>query len=98
MVALSGGRKAVCRNLPAGSEHKGYDCRELVTLKSPQSEYPDILPVFYMDKRNCISVYLDGNLPQDVLFFFNTKPEALDTPRNRGRRGPPKGGIGPDYD
>lgn len=68
-----GGRlfAAFCR---PGPEHKGYDCRELLTLKCEppmgellRAEYPDIVPGFYMDKRNWISVFLDGTVPEDVL-------------------------------
>ena len=62
---------AICR---PGPEHKGYDQRELLTLKCEpmlaellRTEYPDILPGFYMDKRNWISVFLDGSVPDDVL-------------------------------
>lgn len=57
-----------------GPEHKGYDCRELLTLKCEpllgelmRAEYPDIVPGFYMDKRSWISVFLDGGVPDDVL-------------------------------
>lgn len=62
---------AVCQ---PGKEHKGYDCRELLTLKCEpaysellQKEYPDVVGGFYMDKRNWISVFLDGEIPDDVL-------------------------------
>ena len=55
-------------------KHKGYDGRELLTLKCDpllaellQKEYADIVPGFYMDKRNWISVFLDGAVPDDVL-------------------------------
>ncbi len=70
---LVGGKMfaAVCR---PGPEHKGYDGRELVTLKCEpllaealRREYPDVIPGFYMDKRNWNSVFLDGELPEDVL-------------------------------
>lgn len=57
-----------------GPEHKGYDGRELVTLKCEpllaealRQEYPDVIPGFYMDKRNWNSVFLDGEVPVDVL-------------------------------
>lgn len=62
---------AICQ---PGPEHKGYDCRELVTLKCEpllaealRAEYPDIIPGFYMDKRNWNSIFLDGDVPENVL-------------------------------
>ncbi len=70
---LIGGKlfAAICQ---PGPEHQGYDCRELLTLKCEpllaealRAEYPDIIPGFYMDKRNWISIFLDGNVPQDIL-------------------------------
>ena len=46
----------------------------MLTLKcEPQraellrAEFPDVIPGFYMDKRNWISIFLDGNVPEDVL-------------------------------
>ncbi|MEM5796272.1 MAG: MmcQ/YjbR family DNA-binding protein [Bacillota bacterium] len=72
---------ATCR---PGAEHKGYDCRELVTLKCEPlladalwAEYPDVIPGFYMDKRNWISVYLDGSLPDDVMRDLCDRSYAL---------------------
>ena len=57
-----------------GPEHKGYDGRELLTLKCEpmlaelfRAEYPDVIPGFYMDKRNWNSVFLDGAVPDEVL-------------------------------
>lgn len=57
-----------------GPEHKGYNCRQLLTLKCDpalsellRAEYPDIVPGFYMDKRHWISVFLDGAVPEEVL-------------------------------
>ena len=62
---------ATCR---PGPEHRGYDERELLTLKCEpmlaellRAEYPDILPGFYMDKRNWISIRLDGAVPQELI-------------------------------
>ena len=62
---------ATCR---PGPEHKGYDCRELLTLKCDplrsellRAEFPDIIPGFYCDRRHWISVFLDGEVPEDVL-------------------------------
>lgn len=62
---------AVCR---PGPEHKGYDERELLTLKCEpmrsellRDEYKDIIPGFYTDKRNWISIFLDGAVPEELL-------------------------------
>lgn len=72
---------AICR---PGPEHGAYNGRELVTLKCEpllaealRSEYPDIIPGFYMDKRNWNSVYLDGDVPEDVLRELCDRSYAL---------------------
>ena len=68
------GGKLFAATCQPGPEHKGYDCRELLTLKCDplrsellQAEFPDIIPGFYCDKRHWISVFLDGDVPEDVL-------------------------------
>ena len=68
------GGKLFAATCQPGPEHKGYDCRELLTLKcDPQrsellrAEFPDIIPGFYCDKRHWISIFLDGEVPEDVL-------------------------------
>ena len=70
---LVGGKMfaAVCE---PGPQYGIYGGRELLTLKCEpmlselmRKEYPDILPGFYMDKRNWISIFLDGALPDGVL-------------------------------
>lgn len=62
---------AVCQ---PGPEHAGYDCRKLISLKCDperaillRAEFADIVPGFYCDKRHWNSVFLDGNVPADVL-------------------------------
>lgn len=57
-----------------GEEHRAYAGLRLLTLKCDparaqllRAEFPAILPGFYMDKRNWISVNLDGGVPEDVL-------------------------------
>lgn len=62
---------AVCQPGPA---YKGYDCRELLSLKCEpmlaealRAEHPEIIPGFYMDKRCWNSVYLDGDLLEETL-------------------------------
>lgn len=68
------GGKLFAATCQPGPEHKGYDCRELLTLKCDplrsellRAEFPDIVPGFYCDKRHWISVFLDGEVPADVL-------------------------------
>ena len=68
------GGKLFAATCQPGPEHKGYDCRELLTLKCDplraellRAEFPDIIPGFYCDKRHWISVFLDGEVPEDVL-------------------------------
>lgn len=68
------GGKMFAATCQPGPEHKGYDCRELLLLKCEpllaealRNEYEDIIPGFYMDKRNWNSVFLDGKVPDDVL-------------------------------
>ncbi len=68
------GGKLFAATCQPGPEHKGYDCRELLTLKCDplrsellRAEFPDIIPGFYCDKRHWISVFLDGDVPEDVL-------------------------------
>lgn len=63
---------ALCR---PGLEHAAeYAGHPLLTLKCEPLEaelllgqYPDILPGFYMDKRNWISIRLDGAVPQELI-------------------------------
>ena len=68
------GGKLFAATCQPGPEHKGYDCRELISLKCEperaellRAEFPDIIPGFYLDKRNWNSVFLDGAVPEDVL-------------------------------
>lgn len=62
---------AVCT---PGAEHGVYGGHDLVNLKCPperaellRAAYPEILPGFYMDKRNWIACLLDGALPEETL-------------------------------
>lgn len=55
-------------------KHKEYGGHELVNLKCEpelaelfRAEYPEVLPGFYTDKRNWNAVFLDGDLPDDIL-------------------------------
>ena len=68
------GGKMFAATCQPGPEYKAYDCRELLTLKCEpllaealRNEYAVIIPGFYMDKRNWNSIYLDGEVSEDVL-------------------------------
>ena len=72
---------ATCR---PGAQYKGYDNRELLQLKCEpmfaellRKEYADIVPGFYMDKNNWNSIFLDGNVPDDVLRDLCDKSYSL---------------------
>ena len=78
------GGKLFAATCQPGAEHKGYDCRELLTLKCEpmlaellREEYADIIPGFYMDKRCWNSVFLDGNVPEEVLRDLCDRSYAL---------------------
>ena len=78
------GGKMFAATCQPGPEHKGYDQRELLTLKCEpalaellRAEYPDIVPGFYTDKRHWISVFLDGAVPDDVLRGLRDRSYAL---------------------
>ncbi len=68
------GGKMFAATCQPGPQYKGYDNRELLQLKCEpmlaellRNEYSDIVPGFYMDKNNWNSIFLDGNVPDDVL-------------------------------
>ena len=68
------GGKMFAATCKPGPEHRAYAGRELVSLKCDpmlseiiQKQYPDILPGFYLDKRNWVSIFLDGETPDDLL-------------------------------
>jgi predicted DNA-binding protein (MmcQ/YjbR family) len=68
------GGKMFAATCQPGPEYKGYNGRELLSLKCEpvfaeilRNEYPDVIPGFYLNKRCWNSVYLDGSLPEDVL-------------------------------
>lgn len=68
------GGKMFAATCQPGPAHPAYGGRELLTLKCEpplaealRLEYPDIIPGFYMDKRNWNSVYLDGEVPGELL-------------------------------
>ncbi len=57
-----------------GPEHSAYAQRTMVILKCDprlaegfRENYPDIVPGFYSDKRHWNSVYLDGEVPEELL-------------------------------
>ena len=68
------GGKLFAATCAPGPEHKVVGGHEILSLKcDPQlsellrSQYPDIVPGFYMDKRCWISILLDGSVPDDLL-------------------------------
>ena len=69
---------ALCK---PGLEHAAnYAGHPLLTLKCDpleaellRGQYPDILPGFYMDKRNWISIRLDGAVPQELIQLLCAK-------------------------
>jgi len=68
-----GGKMFAARCCP-GENHGIFAGREILTLKCEpalseilREKYPDIVPGFYMDKRNWISIFLDGAVPEDVI-------------------------------
>ena len=68
------GGKLFAATCQPGPQYRGYDCRELLNLKCDpglsellRAEFSDIIPGFYSDKRHWISVFLDGDVPEDVV-------------------------------
>ena len=65
---------AICTPDPKYEPHNG---RSMVLLKCDpllaeafRKEYPDVVPGFYSDKRCWNSVYLDGDVPNEVLKYM----------------------------
>lgn len=57
-----------------GEKYPAYGGRTIISLKcEPQlaelfrAQYKDVIPGFYMDKVNWNSIFLDGEVPDDVL-------------------------------
>jgi len=68
------GGKMFAATCQPGPQYKGYDNRELLQLKCEpmlaellRNEYVDVVPGFYMDKNNWNSIFLDGDVPDEVL-------------------------------
>ena len=68
------GGKLFAATCAPGPEHRVVGGHEILSVKcDPQlsellrSQYPDIVPGFYMDKRCWISILLDGSVPDDLL-------------------------------
>jgi len=68
------GQKLFAALCTPGPEYKEHAGRTMVILKcNPllaegfREQYPEVVPGFYSDKRHWNSVYLDGNIPEDVL-------------------------------
>lgn len=65
-------------------EHKAYSGHTLINLKCDplmadllKEQYADIRPAFYMDKRHWISIYLDGDVPDDLLRMLSAESHRL---------------------
>ena len=73
---------AICH---PGDDHKApYSGHDLINLKCDptasellRDTYPDIHPGFYMDKRNWIAAFLDGGLPEDLVFELSKQSYEL---------------------
>jgi len=78
------GGKMFAATCTPGPAYKGYDCRELLQLKCEpllaealRNEHKDIIPGFYMDKRNWNSIFLDGELTDELLLDLCDRSYAL---------------------
>lgn len=63
-------------------EHK--DGRKILSVKLPpadgvllREEYEDIIPGYYMNKEHWNSIYLDGEVPQDLMQKMLVKSHSL---------------------
>ena len=72
---------AVCQ---PGPEYPAYGGRKMIILKGDpmesellRKEYPDIIPGFYSDKSHWNSVYLDGEVPDELLKHLCTQSYRL---------------------
>lgn len=68
------GAKMFAATCCPGPEHREYANHPLLSLKCDpvraqalRAQYPDIHPGFYCDKRNWISIFLDGSVPEDLV-------------------------------
>lgn len=78
------GGKMFAALLHPNEKHGIYGGHDLLTLKCDPMEaeflrgqYSSILPGFYTDKRNWISIFLDGDVPKELLFSLCEKSYAL---------------------
>lgn len=78
------GGKLFAATCEPSEKHAVYGGHRLLSLKCDpqlstllQAEYPDILPGFYCDKRNWISIFLDGQVPDDVVRDLCDRSYAL---------------------
>ena len=74
VASVSTSWENVCGHLHAGPEVQTHNGRSMVILKCDpmmadifREEYPDVVPGFYCEKRCWNSVYLDGDVPDEVL-------------------------------
>lgn len=74
---------AICSPSPE-ELHGAYSGHTIINLKCDplmadllKAQYEEIRPGFYMDKRHWIAVYLDGNVPDDLLRMLCAESHRL---------------------
>lgn len=81
---MVGGKMFAAMCQPGEMHAAEYAGHPLLTLKcdpleseSLQREFADILPGFYMNKQNWVSIRLDGNVPDGVIEQLSVRAYAL---------------------
>lgn len=81
---MVGGKMFAAMCQPGETHAAEYAGHPLLTLKcdpleseSLQREFADILPGFYMNKQNWVSIRLDGNVPDGVIERLSVRAYTL---------------------
>lgn len=81
---MVGGKMFAAMCQPGETHAAEYAGHPLLTLKcdpleseSLQREFADILPGFYMNKQNWVSIRLDGNVPDGVIEQLSVRAYTL---------------------
>ena len=81
---MVGGKRFAAMCQPGETHAAEYAGHPLLTLKcdpleseSLQREFVDILPGFYMNKQNWVSIRLDGNVPDVVIEQLSVRAYTL---------------------
>lgn len=81
---MVGGKMFAAMCQPGETHAAEYAGHPLLTLKcdpleseSLQREFADILPGFYMNKQNWVSIRLDGNVPDGVMAQLSVRAYTL---------------------